>query len=345
MQRELPKLSRREFLSRSFDRLAVLSFIPELENTRNIVIIASAGDVTLGYRFDEMFNHVRKQEGEAAAYCSPFRNINEIFRDSDISIVNLEGALTNSNKLRPKKFNFKGNPDFAKCLVEGNIDIVNIANNHIMDFYENGALDTISALNEHEILYCGGGKNTEDALTPRFIEKNNLNVGFLGYALVGADYPARNNSAGTNSYDCKRSQKEISEAKNNSDILVVSCHWGVERAPIPTTQQKVIAREFIDSGADIVFAHHPHVIQGIEKYQQGIIFYSLGNFAFGGNTFPSDRDSFIAQVIYNKSGIESFLCIPVITHPKPLVFQPYIPSEEEKKRIENKIEYRSRLLG
>ena len=338
------KLSRREFLSRGFSGLTTLVVALENPLYQETITISGAGDVTLGYRFDEMFRFISRQGGEEAAHYFPFKNVSNIFKNSDISIVNLEGALTFSNKLRPKKFNFKGNPKFARCLVEGSIDIVNLANNHIMDFYEEGALDTISALDEHKILYTGGGKNLDDAVTPRFIERNGIKVGFLGYAIVGADYPARDNSAGTNKYTLQKSKKELSEAKGESDILVISCHWGIERAPFPTPQQKTIARGFIDSGADIVFAHHPHVIQGIEKYQQGIIFYSLGNFIFGGNTFPSDRDSFVAQVACNKQGIMSFSYIPVITHPKPLIFQPYVPAEKEKKRIEEKIKNRSKLL-
>ena len=122
MQKELP---RREFLSRSFSGVTTLAVALENPLYQETITISGAGDVTLGYRFDEMFNSISKQEGKEAAYCSPFKNISNIFRNSDISIANLEGALTLSNKLRPKKFNFKGNPVFARCLLEGNIDIVN----------------------------------------------------------------------------------------------------------------------------------------------------------------------------------------------------------------------------
>lgn len=338
-------MNRREFLSELAELIPMMNYD---FNSRNFfdryddkVVISLAGDVTLGYRFNNMFKSFEELYGEEKAFQAPFENVSDIFRKSDISIINLEGTLTKSNKVRPKEFNFKGDPKFARCLNEGYIDIVNIANNHIMDFYEPGILDTISVLNDLKILYCGAGKNLEDASTPRFIEKKGIVFGFLGCALVGSDYPAQNNSAGTNAYNSEKITVQIKETKNYSDITVVSCHWGIERNSFPEVTQRNFAHTMINSGADIVFGHHPHVIQGIEKYNSGVIFYSLGNFVFGGNTFPSDRDSFIASVRCSKSKVEGFEVIPVITHPKPLVFQPYVP--EQYLKIMEKISNRSKF--
>ncbi|MFA6022710.1 MAG: CapA family protein [Candidatus Pacearchaeota archaeon] len=335
-------MKRREFL-RYMGSLLPYYLLPDYEkNQNNEVTICGAGDVTLGGAFPYMFEKVKKENGEDKAFKAPFEKVCKYFCDSDINIVNLEGALTNSNKIRPKKFNFKGDPKYAKCLNEGNIPIVNLANNHIMDFYEEGALDTICTLNDCNIKYCGAGKNIEDASTPRFLERNNVKVGFLGYAWVGADYPAKKASAGTNQINKEKIKNEVRDAKDNCNVLVVSTHWGDERESYPNSIQKDFGKLIIDSGADIIFAHHPHVLQGIEKYNNGIIFYSLGNFAFGGNTFPSDRDSMIAKVKCTKNGVNNFEVVPIITHPQCGIYQPFVPSDGE--RIIDKLKERSKSL-
>lgn len=338
-------MNRRKFLELSSFAIASFYFkssFSQEKDKENEIIIGGTGDVTLGGSFPEMFNSLSQDYGEERAFKFPFEKVYDYFLNSDINIVNLEGALTTSDKVRPKKFNFKGDPKYTKCLREGGINIVNIANNHIMDFYEEGALDTISALNDFGIEYCGAGKDIEDASMPRFFERKGVKVGFLGYAFVGADYPARNNSAGTNVYDPLKIKSQICEAKDNCDLLVVSTHWGVEREYFPNNGQRNFGKIFIDNGADIVFSHHPHVLQGIEKYQNGIIFYSLGNFVFGGNSFPSDRDSIIARVKCNKNGILDFEIVPIVTHPRVRVFQPYVPKDILK--IKNKLQERSKLF-
>jgi poly-gamma-glutamate capsule biosynthesis protein CapA/YwtB (metallophosphatase superfamily) len=306
------------------------------------IVISGAGDVTLGFRFGEMFDKIENSFGEEEAFRFPFLNVKEFFYGSDISIVNLEGTLTNYGRKRPKKFNFKGDPRFVKCLSDGGIEVVNLGNNHFMDFYEQGALDTLDTLDLEGINYCGGGRDEVDSSNPRFITSNDVVVGFLGYALVGRDFPAGKNSPGVNKYTSQKAKDEIKYAKDNSDLVVVSCHWGIEREPFPTREQREVAKLMVDSGADIVFGHHPHVIQGVEKYNSGLIFYSLGNFVFGGNSFPSDRDSMIARVTCSKQGVESFSIVPVMTHPQSMIFQPYVP--EDTSRIREKIISRSRNL-
>jgi len=305
----------------------------------NKIIISGVGDVTLGYRFNEKFRQIENELGEEAAFAYPFKNVLKYFDEDDVSIVNLEGTLTSYDKKRPKKFNFKGEPRFASCLNYGDIEAVNLANNHFMDYYEQGAIDTIDALVEHEILYCGGGKNIGDAAFPRVIDIDGIRIAFLGFAQVGKNPHATEENAGTLPYDKTLVKNQIQAADEIADIVVVSCHWGSERAAYPTEYQKNSAKFMIDVGADIIFGHHPHVLQGVELYNDGIIFYSLGNFAFGGNSYPKDKDSMIAQVFCNKEGVIDFRIIPVKTHPASMEFQPYVP--DDTSGIENKIIKRS----
>lgn len=87
--------------------------------------------------------------------------------------------------------------------------------------------------------------------------------------------------------------------KQGADIILVHFHWGVERSYVPNSTQKVLGRFAIDSGADLVVGHHPHVVQGIEEYKGKFIVYSLGNFMFGGNKNPSDKDTFVFQQVFS----------------------------------------------
>ena len=337
---------RREFILSSMNNLALTSSLINNPNstfnsTNQELIISGIGDVTLGYNFDLMFNKLSNNYGEEYALNYPFNKVSEIFSKSDIVIANLEGTFTSSNKSRPKEFSFKGVDKYSECLIKSNIGIVNLANNHFMDYYSVGSNDTIDVLESREIKYCGGGRNINDSKLVKIIEKNDIKVGFVGYAKVGYSPCASKNDAGTNPYN-QYIFEEINSFKKECDILVISIHWGVERDSIPNNTEQFEARKIIDNGADIIFAHHPHVIQGIEEYNNGIIFYSLGNFVFGGNSYPNDRDSFIAEVKCSKKGVLSHNVIPVITHPSPFNFQPYIPVDSE--RIIKKIKERSILI-
>ncbi|HRZ86024.1 MAG TPA: CapA family protein [Candidatus Paceibacterota bacterium] len=336
-------MNRRTFLKEMRNLTGLALFDQQINQINNNLClkISGAGDVTLAYRFNEMFQNLERNIGEQEAFKFPFINVKDYFISSDISIVNFEGTLTNYGVKMPKKFNFKGNPKYAQCLTMANIEIVNVANNHIKDYCETGTRDTLEALEECNIIYCGGGKNIDDAKTPRTISKKGLDVSFLGYAKVGSSFCAGKNSAGTNPFIRDSTFSEIEEAKKYSDILVVSCHWGVERSAFPSGAEISDAKRMIDSGADVVFGHHPHVLQGIQKYNGGLICWSLGNFVFGGNTFPSDRDSMIVQTNFSGNKLIDYSTIPVITHPKSMVFQPYVP--EDRERILNKIEYRSNI--
>ncbi|MFH1211095.1 MAG: CapA family protein [archaeon] len=300
-------------------------------NMNKAVTITAVGDVTLAGHFNKKMEELKKN-----AYSYPFSQVKKHLEDS-ITIANLETALTEHEGKTPKKFNFKGKPEYTKCLTAGSIEIVNIANNHSFDYGEKGLEDTIKALERENIAYCGGGLNIEKAREPKIVEKDGIKIAFLGYAQVGREFKARENKPGIAPGIEDYVKEDVRKAKEKSDIVVVSFHYGVELAEKPNEQQKKISRTAIDSGADIVLGHHPHVVQGIEKYKQGIIFYSLGNFCFGGNSNPTDKDSFIAKIKVNKYGIQELDIIPVKTSSGKNNFQPYEAEGIEKDRITKKI--------
>lgn len=249
----------------------------EQKNKTVSIVINAAGDCTLGsddnFGYINTFHHeVERQNYE---YDYFFRNVKDIFEDDDLTIVNLETTLTTSTEKADKLFKFRGHPSYVQILKEGDIEVVNIANNHIFDYLQQGYNDTLKTLEDADIGYFGYENQY-------ITEIKGIKIGLLG--CLG--------------WRCSESIKEqlkqdIDKLKEVTDIIILSFHWGVERAFYPIDIQRELAHYCIDQGVDLILGHHPHVIQGIEKYNGKNIVYSLGNFSFGGNKNPSDKDTFI----------------------------------------------------
>lgn len=252
----------------------------EVKDILKEITISAAGDCTLGtdksFGYNGTFtNEVDIQNGDFSYF---FINVKDIFDKDDITIVNLESPLTLSVNMADKQFKFKGDPKYIDILKLGSVEVVNIANNHTRDYLQQGVNDTIKYLNEGGIGYVGEGNKY-------ITKKNGIIVGMLGYTGWSNDILVKRNI-----------KKDIQYLKDNgTKLVIVSFHWGAENAHMPNAIQKDLARFTIDSGADLVLGHHPHVIEGIEEYKDKYIVYSLGNFCFGGNSNPANKDTFIFQ--------------------------------------------------
>lgn len=243
------------------------------------IIISSVGDCTLGYDskfgYTGSFPYFFEKSGKDYSYF--FKNTKSIFKADDITTANLETTFTDSTQRADKLFNFKAPASYAKILNEGCIEAVNISNNHIYDYGQAGFEDTKKALKANNIAYFGEGSTYVK-------EIKGIKLCFLGYR--GFTYD--NNFL-------KKVQNDIKNLKMQNCTVIVNFHWGSENAYYPDSVQKYLAHYAVDCGADLILGHHPHVIEGAEQYKNRFIFYSLGNFCFGGNFNPSDKDTFIVQ--------------------------------------------------
>lgn len=262
--------------------------IDEEENKPNItsIIINAAGDCTLGT--DEILNQysyktfMEEYEDQEQSKTYFFQKVLPIFEKDDLTIVNLETTLTTAEKKANKKYRFKGYPEFNQILVEGSIEAVNLANNHIYDYLKQGYEDTMKYLDEVQVAYFGNEKYCIKDI-------KGIKIGLLGYE--GFNYSTKVKD---------RIKKQITHLKNEGcKLIIVSFHWGQEYNFYPNNIQKKLGHYVIDEGADLVLGHHPHVMQGIEKYNDKYIVYSLGNFCFGGNLNPKDKDTFIFQQTFD----------------------------------------------
>lgn len=250
---------------------------PEVQETT--ITISAAGDCTLGT--DEGFNYKRSFKGKYDAVQDPayfFQNVQPVFAQDDLTIVNMEGTLTEETTREPKQFAFKGDAEYAKILTAGAVETANLANNHSFDYGKKSYEDTITALEAE-------GISSFEYERTAVMDIKGVKVGLAGvYELA-------------EHIDCKQDLLDniASLKEQGAQIIIVSFHWGQEKENVPNDVQVELAHTAIDNGADLVLGHHPHVLQGIEEYKGKNIVYSLGNFCFGGNSAPSDMDTMIFQ--------------------------------------------------
>ena len=173
----------------------------------------------------------------------------------------------------------------------------------------------LSVSKNAEIAPLGGGLTESEAYSGTIIERNGYSVGFLGYTnLIPASFGASGETPGVARIDRDRIASEISDLEAKTDYIVVTYHWGDEYQKQANQHQRDLAHYSIDSGADFVIGHHPHVLQEIEEYNNGLIAYSLGNFVFDQHFSTTTTHSMILTVDIEDSEV-SHSSIPIEIKP------------------------------
>lgn len=291
--------------------------------------VTFAGDCTLGsdVNFDgsRSFN-TKYSEVEDATYF--LKNVADLFGADDLTVVNMEGALTEGGERADKEFAFRGKPEYSKILSSASVEAASMANNHSKDYGDEGYNDTIEALE---------GDNVQTFGYDRIAY---MDVKGVKVALIGAYFPE----------DSDENQKQMTDniakaREEGAQLVLVYAHWGIERDYKPSEDQLKMGRAAIDAGADLVVGAHPHVIQGWEVYEGRYIVYSLGNFCFGGNSNPEDKDAMIFQQTFTVTGNEvakdndvDFIACSVSSESDRNTYQPTIAEGDEKERIDGKIQ-------
>lgn len=242
------------------------------------VTISAAGDCTLGTdeHFDKSTSLPAMYQAKGADWF--FAGVKDIFAADDLTLVNLEGTFTTSTARADKTYAFKADPEYAGILTAGSVEAVNVANNHSRDYGEQSYTDTVSAVEAAGIAVSGYDKVA-------VVEKNGVKIGMTGLSTLSG-MEGKEEQLKTN-IESLRAQ--------GANLIITSFHWGIEKENTPTSDQIAMAHAAIDAGSDLVLGHHPHVLQGIEVYKGKYICYSLGNFCFGGNKNPKDKDTMIFQ--------------------------------------------------
>lgn len=263
-----------------------------------------------------------------------FEKVRPVFEDDDLTIVNFEGTLSERGERADKLFAFRGDPEYVRILSGSSVEAVNLANNHSSDYGSVSLSDTREIMEENSILTCRGEENVTVS------EINGIKVGLVGINYLNDQMKTELDAA-------------INKAQDmGAELTVLSIHWGQEKDTSANDDQIEAAHRAIDLGADLVIGTHPHVLQGVEKYKGRYICYSLGNFSFGGNNSPSDRDSAIFTQTFTLNGTEiedddAVEIIPCRISGEGSYnnYQPVIAEGERRERIIERIEEYTKELG
>lgn len=263
-----------------------------------------------------------------------FKNVRQLFSEDDVTLINLECALSDKGTRADKTFAFRGDPEYVKVLTSSSVEAANLANNHSLDYGEDALLDTRDILEANGIITCRGVDNVTVG------QINGITVGFVGINYLNDQMKTELTEA-------------ITMAKNaGAELVILSIHWGIEKDNDANSEQIQAAHTAIDCGADVVIGTHPHVLQGVEKYKGRYICYSLGNFSFGGNNAPSDMDTMIFRqtFTFNESGLvddDNVTLYPcrISSHDGYNDYCPKLAEGEQRERIVDRVTEYSAALG
>lgn len=319
------------------------------------VSLSFGGDVMFGRRYYETPNgdfRPRYQidtDNLLQSHTEILEGIRPLLSASDISSVNLETPLTTSDWIHPEKsFKFTSHPIAAEALVDAGVDYVALGNNHTLDALTPGLEETIGSLNESSLAFSGAGVSSRDAWEPAIVTRNGIDIAFIScttvigdqyeinwsadrdtdetYTLSPSDQPAVDNteaplrvpgSAGVAEANVTRLQESVRTADERADIVVVQIHGGNEYEREPTSEMSELVDTAVDAGADLVVNHHPHVVGGVERRDETVVAWTLGNLVFDQEIWET-LDSYILTVDVDEDG-------PVRTTIEPVVIQGYTP--------------------
>lgn len=271
----------------------------------NEIQLTFVGDVNLG-RYVGLY-------GDRVGYSEIFAQSQKLWHNSDYVFANLECVILDNQDAIPnsnKQILFPASKEALAAAYAAGIDAVSIANNHAVDFGGEGIASELKAMQELGMEYFGGGQNREEAATCKYFETDGIRIAFLGVTTITPEGTFADDYT-VSSFRHTDFFRNIHEASLDADLVVVYAHWGEEYGLKPSEIQNTVAHQLIESGADIVIGSHPHILQNIERYRDGIIFYSLGNYIFDqGNR--ETRNSVMVQMNIDKTtGDGELVLIPI----------------------------------
>ncbi|MFH1085112.1 MAG: CapA family protein, partial [Chloroflexota bacterium] len=268
------------------------------------VELVAVGDVMLG-----------RSVGDAMRATSPrypFEGVGvqALLSGADLAFGNLECAISDRGQRQVKAYTFRAAPSAALRLTFAGLDVLALANNHSMDYGPLALADTVAHLREAGLVPVGAGANTSEAYAPQIVERNGLRLAFLAYNEVGPRWmDAAEARPGSAYLDPARLAADVRAARAQADLVIVSCHWGIESRFEATAGQQRVARSLEEAGAALVIGHHPHVVQGLAHGRTALAVYSLGNFVFDMG-LPNTSEGVALRCTLDPTGVKTFALLP-----------------------------------
>lgn len=312
--------------SKAIERRVVPMLVPTVSYEPACLNLVGVGDIMLG----GTANPTLQEKG----YDYPFDGTRSWLQNADIAVANLETALSHGGQAFDKKYTFRNPPEkVAPALKAAGFDLVGLANNHTLDYGLEGLKDTLHALDEVGLPAVGAGLNQMQAREPKIIIAQGQKIGFLAYSMTfPEEFWATKTRAGTAFGHAAHVKADVAKLKEQVDHVVVQFHWGREGKTELRDYQVALGRASIDAGATVVLGHHPHILQAIEQYKNGVIYYSLGNFAFGSFSNRVQTGG-VADIELCRHGLGGFALKVVDVNNYRVRFQP-VPVTGERLKAE-----------
>ena len=234
--------------------------------------LIAGGDVMLGERATKTLD---REGGDYA-----FAAIRPLLGRAPVVLGNLEGPFARRSPKEIRRYCYRVDPDLARSLRRAGINVLTLANNHVVDCGRAGVLETFDALADAGIDWIGAGTHEQAAHTAAILQAGPFRLGLLGY-YWNRRCAATETLPGAAMGTAEALEADISGLRDQVDRIVVTFHWGVPYKREPSEEDRATARLAVECGADAVIGHHAHIIQPFEIYRGIPIFYSVGNFAFG----------------------------------------------------------------
>lgn len=300
-------------------------------------VITAVGDVALNFAtMKEIIDYRIKKYGRKDAMAYPFSKVRKEIKG--IGFCNLEAPITNYDLKtfndKDEVFYFSSPGGSEDILRYAGFDVASLANNHVKDAGEEGMFDTYKRLEKINIAPVGVGKDINSALKPVFTWHRGTRVAIFAFNnVVPKSVWAGPDRAGTAGGSDELLCAAVKKVREEVDAVVVSIHWGQEVTsdyPVnqPEKEQVELGRKLIDAGASCIIGHQSHGLGPVERYKNGIIFYSLGDFVFAGRHSAAHRTSMLVRVSLSEAGLESYTIIPVNINPLDIKYSPEILSKK-----------------
>ena len=284
-------------------------------NTRKVEILKQKPKlIRLGFVGDIMLDRDVERSVDRNGngdYHYIFSNIKDTLGSFDILFGNLEGPVSTQTKVCGSMYSFNMATSVAEVLRDENFKIVSLANNHMFDYCYSGFQETLKNLFNANVEYVGAGQNINEAYTPKILLVDDLKIAFLAASEFGKNYmDAGDDRGGIAIIDTNRMCSEINNIRSEVDLVAISLHFGEEYKTELNSYQRNVATKLIDCGADLIIGSHPHVVEPLEKYKNGYIAYSLGNFIFDQNFSPETMQGGILDVLVKDKKISTVNILP-----------------------------------
>lgn len=276
------------------------------------VRFAFAGDILLDDSY-AMMDRYRNRGSDI--YDTFSTELLERMRSADVFMLNNEFPFSTGGTPTPgKKFTFRANPSNIELYEQMGVDVVSLANNHAYDYGETALMDTFTTLENANIPYVGAGRNIDEAKKPLYLIANGIKIGIVSATQIERNATPDTKEATATSAGVLRCMdpsallEVITEAKANSDFVILYIHWGTESQEETDWLQDEQAPIYAQAGVDLIIGDHPHCLQKIDVVSGVPVIYSLGNFWFNSKT----QNTCLVEITVNKDGMETFQFIPCI---------------------------------